>query len=180
MANKHDAHADFILQRTLAGDPRAKIARDLVELGLETSGDQIYRWLKKRQARIQKNAPLADPLRFMPAQALAPAPGVPAVEKGTGAQAPGQSTAGNKDSKGSADTKSGGADRVTPPFQKEFQRQAARLHDIGVASVLGNASSQKAGDQIVDEYQAPSPKEDETQRLMREQMAKKQRKQKQE
>lgn len=112
MANKHDAHADFILERTLAGDPRAKIARDLVERGLETSGDQIYRWLKKRQARIQKNALLADPLRFMPAQSLAPAPGIPAVENGTGAQALGQSKVDIKKSKGAADTKSDRSDRA--------------------------------------------------------------------
>lgn len=81
MANKHDAHADFILERTLAGDPRAKIARDLAERGLETTGSQLYTWLKKRQARIQKNAPLADPLRFMPASGPAPVSGISAVGK---------------------------------------------------------------------------------------------------
>jgi hypothetical protein len=112
MANKHDTHADFILERTLAGDPRAKIARDLVERGLETSGDQIYRWLKKRQARIQKNLPLVDPVRFMAVQAQVPAPGIPAVENDTGARAPGQSTADIKDSRGAADTKSAGPDRA--------------------------------------------------------------------
>lgn len=65
MANKHDPHAKHILSRSTEGASRAQIARELEALGVKTTGQEIYLWLKRRAGRIQLNRSLVDPLMSM-------------------------------------------------------------------------------------------------------------------
>lgn len=63
MGNKHDQFEAFILERLAKGVMKSQISRDLVDLGVRSTPDQLSRFLKRRAERIQRNAVLVDPLR---------------------------------------------------------------------------------------------------------------------
>lgn len=66
MVNKHDQFEGFILERLSRGVMKSQIARDLVELGVASTPDQLSRWLKRRADRILANAGLVDPVNAGP------------------------------------------------------------------------------------------------------------------